>query len=188
MISDRFKAAFTSLVMQLTARYDYSGVHGYTVTAQNSDFTLELQPDDPSADPPLSAVPIKYDGPDRRATVQKGATCNVMYTNKDPSRPFAFGFDPGAYELIELGTDGRKIATVGSLVQSGGATCYANLTPIIPVALVTPSGPGTWASGVPGYFKIGFISSAGIPSPSDFTGSGKLTGVVITGCTKAKAK
>ncbi len=174
-LTDRFKAGIEAFVRRLMTRYDYSGVHGYTVVSQNSDFTLELKPDDPKNDPALSSVPIKYDSPSNRVTVEAGATCNVMYTNMDPSRYFAFGFDPGDYELIEMGTDGRKIATVGSLVQSGGALTYALLT-----------GPLTLTG--PNVVKIGFLSAASTPSPADFVGAGKLTGVVITGCTKGKAK
>jgi hypothetical protein len=119
-LTDRLKDGLEEFIRRLVCKYDYSGVHGYTVVSQNSDFTLELRPDDPDNDPTLSNVPIKYDSPSNRVTVKPGATCNVMYTNKDPSRYFAFGFDPGDYDLIEIGTDGFPFARQGDLCMTAG--------------------------------------------------------------------
>ena len=158
-LSDRLKVGLEEFVLRLVSKYDYSGVHGYTVVAQNSDFTLELKPDDPKADPALSNVPIKYDSPSNRVTVKAGATCNVMYTNKDPSRYFAFGFDPGDYELIEIGQDGFPFARQGDLTISGGLGVVATFVGGVlsggvpyPVVFGTVANP---TAGLPGYIMSG---------------------------------
>jgi hypothetical protein len=165
-LTDRFKASLEEFVLRLVCKYDYSGVHGYTVVAQNSDYTLELKPDDPNIDPPLSNVPIKYDSPSNRVTVKAGATCNVMYTNKDPSRYFAFGFDPGDYELVEIGTDGYPFARQGDLVQTAGTGGL-----IITLA-GAGAGAGTYTA------TIGTILNP----------IGGWPGYIMTGSTKGKCK
>jgi len=180
MISDRFKLFLQKFVGQVTAKYDYSGVHGYTVTAQNPDFTLELAPDDPSVDPPLSSVRIMYDSPAGRVTVKKGATCNVMFTNKDPARAFAFGFSPGDYTLYEIGTDGFPIARQGDLVLCGGVGAMMLLTPL--PGNVSPS----VLPGVP-YF-VSFGSPSFPPLPATPTEQGKLPGIILSGARGAKAR
>jgi hypothetical protein len=166
-LTDRFKSGLEEFVLRLVSKYDYSGVHGYTVVTQNGDFTLELKPDDPKTDPPLSNVPIKYDSPSNRVTVKAGATCNVMYTNKDPSRYFAFGFDPGDYELIEIGQDGFPFARQGDLVVCGGVGIVA-----------TFAGAGVLTAGTPLPVVFGTVANpiAGLP------------GYIMTGSSKGKCK
>lgn len=192
-LTDRLKSGLEEFVLRLVCKYDYSGVHGYTVVAQNGDFTLELKPDDPKTDPPLSNVPIKYDSPSNRVTVKAGATCNVMYTNKDPSRYFAFGFDPGDYELIEVGPDGRKVALQGSLVMSGGKTamCAFFNAAGLPMSLVEAPTTGAATIAYPGPFLIRFGSVLNPPdsiNPLNPLSSGRLSGFVASGATKAMAK
>jgi hypothetical protein len=192
-LTDRLKEGLEEFVLRLVSKYDYSGVHGYTVVSQNSDGTLELKPDDADHDPPLSSVPIKYDSPSNRVTVKSGATCNVMYTNKDPSRYFAFGFDPGDYELVELGPEGRKIATQGSIVMSGGKTAMVAFfsaagTPLSLVQTGT-GGPGTVP--IPGPFLVRFGSALNPPDPVDPLNplqSGRLSGFIVSAAKKAMAK
>jgi len=176
ILFDRFKASIAALIRELTAQYDYSGVHGYTVVSQNGDFTLELKPDDPEADPPLSGVVIKYDSPSNRVTVKAGVTCNVMFTNKDPSRPFAFGFDPGDYTLLEFGPDARKIARAGDLTLGGGIGCMALLTPL--PGNVSPS----VLPGIPYLVSFGTLTNP--PLPATAVLQGKLPGRILTGSNK----
>jgi hypothetical protein len=192
-LTDRLKSGIEEFVKRLTARYDYAGVHGYTVVAQNADFTLELKPDDPKIDPPLPKVPIKYDSPSNRVTVKAGATCNVMYTNKDPTRPFAFGFDPGEYELIEIGTDGQKIAQQGGLVLSGGKTAMVSFFSIegLPLSLVQTPTQGAATVSIPGPFFVRFGSTVVPPSaidPSGETGSTRLAGFIASGAKRGMVK
>jgi hypothetical protein len=146
IIPDRFKAAFTSFVKQLLSPYDYAGVHGYTVVSQNTDFTLELSPDDPDEDPPLSNVPIQYDNPAFTATIKPNAKCNVMYTNKDPSRYFCFGFTPGSIQLLQIGDVSltSKVVRDGDLIASGGVgqlIQFAQFPSMLPAVLCTPTTP-----------------------------------------------
>jgi hypothetical protein len=157
-LTDRLKEGLEEFVSRLVCKYDYSGVHGYTVVSQNSDGTLELKPDDPNEDPTLSSVPIKYDSPSNRVKVKSGATCNVMYTNKNPERYFAFGFDPGDYELVEIGPDGFPFARQGDLVCSGGVGCIVTLVGEGVGAGVYSCTFGTVANptaGLPGYIMTG---------------------------------
>ena len=164
--NDRSTEDLEYFINRRTAKYDYALVYSYIVVTQNSDKTLEVNPEDPSRTPTLSSVPIFYDNPATKVTVKKGAVCRVRFVNGDPRRPEAFGFQHGDYELLELGDDGFPLARQGDLVAIGGVGLVATFagagvltagTPL-PCVLGTVANPiGGW----PGYIQTGSSKNKG---------------------------
>jgi hypothetical protein len=176
MLFDRLKAGMVALIREVTARYDYAGLHGYSVEAQNGDGTLELTPDDPDFDPPLSSISIQYDTPAMTVTVSKGARCTVAYINKDPSRPVCFGFLPGAYEQLTIGEHARKLSRVGDLTLSGGVGSMLLLTPL--PGNVSPA----VTIGTP--YLVSFGTATFPPLPATPVLQGRLPGRILTGANR----
>jgi hypothetical protein len=158
-LTDRSKEDLEFFIDRRTAKYDYALVYSYIVVSQNSNGTIEVQPEDPSRTPPLSSVEIFYDNPATKVTLKKGAICRVRFVNGDPKRPEAFGFKHGDYTLLELGEGGFPLAVQGGVVSVGGVGLVATFagagvltagTPL-PCVLGTVTNPiGGW----PGYIMI----------------------------------
>jgi hypothetical protein len=165
-LSDRAKASLDEYVDRRASKYDYAGVFAYTVVTQNSDGSVDVEPEDPNLSPPLSGVEILYDNPATKITVSKGAQCRVHFVNKDPRRPEAFGFKRGSYKLLEFGDDGFPLARQGDLVAIGGVglviTCAGagvlTAGTALPCVLGTVANPiGGW----PGYIQTGASKTKG---------------------------
>ena len=171
-MTDRMKSALESFVRRITRRYDYAGAYAYTVVSQNTDGTLELQPDAAGKMPGLSHVPCAWGDPGTTATVSKGARCRVMFADQSPEKPFVLGWENGASIVVTHGGGTQPLARQGDLIQAGGPGLVVTLMPLYPI----PAPPGTIAPGTPITALISF--SATPPTPASAT---PLYGVVGSG-------
>ena len=182
-LSDRFKAALEAMVLRIAGKYDYAVPYACKVISQNSDGTLELQPDS-SALPGLSNVPVRYGAPGTTATVGAGARCFVVFENADPSKPVVAGWDLASpLIMLTLGGGNQPVSRVGDLVQSGGPGQACTITLALPA-------PGTPAGLPIGSFISGYISfGSPVPPPPDLSGlsAAPIFGVIVTGSTNVQS-
>lgn len=118
MMPDRLLAPFAALVRRLTARIDYLALYACRVVAQNTDLTLELQPDDARI-PSLSAVPIRHGLPGVTVRVAAGARVLLAFENGDPSKPVATLWDSASVEEIVFAGGTKKVAREDDEVSLG---------------------------------------------------------------------
>jgi hypothetical protein len=112
---------------------DYAAKWRCRVVAQNADRTLQLMPDEPRMrGQGLDKVKIRVGIPGIKINAQPGATCNLGFENRDPSKPYATDWEEDS-PLVSWDLTGAlgAIAGVGSLVD-----VYLPYTP-----LPTPGGP-----------------------------------------------
>lgn len=87
-LGDRLTAAIAAIVRHLTAHVDYHALYPAKVVSQNSDGTLELQPDG-DVMPGLSKVPIRLGLPGVTVKVKKDARVLVGFESGDSAAPVA---------------------------------------------------------------------------------------------------
>ena len=171
-MTDRMKGGLEAFVNRIVRRYDYSGAYAYTVVSQNTDGSLELQPDDVKKMPGLSHVPCTWGDPGTTATVSKGARCRVMFADQSPEKPFVLGWENGSSIKVTHGGGTQPLARQGDLVQSGGPGLMVTIIPTLPIA-------GTPTGILPLTPIVGMISFSTVPpTPASAT---PLYGVVGSG-------
>jgi hypothetical protein len=106
-LSDRAKSGLTAFIRRVVGldivgpRIDFLAWYPCKVVSQNSDGTLELQPDD-SRLPGYSKVPIRYGVPGITATVSNGARALLTFAGADPQKPIVVGWEGSGGVLVSL--------------------------------------------------------------------------------------
>lgn len=87
MSLDTLKESLAGFVRSVMSPVDYFALYGAKVIQQDSDLTLQLQPDDKRL-PGMTKVPMRLGIPNATAKVQPGARGLVGFADGDPSKPF----------------------------------------------------------------------------------------------------
>jgi len=157
--TDHPRAALDRYLAGQRRSIDYSREWPCKVITQNTDYTLQLLPDDAAMQAiGLDKVPIRYGIPGMRAKLKPGARCHLAFAGGDPKRPFAHNweFDEDTVEVIEFVAGGRNsgLARIGDSVKvfvdpgvpipvSGtvsGAPFVGVMTIVTPLAAVIETG------------------------------------------------
>jgi hypothetical protein len=128
------KSILNRFLRPLRTEIDYTKKYRCRVSAQNSDRTLQLVPDDPKMKGQgLDRVPIRVGLPGMKIFVESGARCNLGFENGDPSQPYATDWDEDC-PLLRWELNGAKgaIAGVGAVVET--------IFPYTPAPLPGPQG------------------------------------------------
>lgn len=134
-------AGLTANIQNQISHLDYFAQYVARVDAQNSDGTLELQPEDQRL-PGLSGVPIHYGIPGVSAKVFSGARVLVGFEAGNPARPIATVWESAS--LIELSFDGgtAAVARVGD-ATTGHTHSFTFVTPAQGMTYVGATGNAT---------------------------------------------
>lgn len=92
MISDRIKKHLEDFVKRLLEPVDYYAPYACKVVQQNSDGSVDLQPEDKRL-AQFKGVPIHYGTPDTSAKIQSSARVMLEFENGDRQKPFVSCFD-----------------------------------------------------------------------------------------------
>lgn len=111
-VLDRLKASLDAVVQLMQRRVDYFALYPAKVLANNSDGTLELQPDDVRL-PGLSRVPMRLGLPGVTVKVAPGSRVLLGFEAGSPSRPVATIWESSG--LLEV------TISAAAKVQLGGA-------------------------------------------------------------------
>jgi hypothetical protein len=84
---DRLKAVFTAIVRGAVPRLEYYKPYIARVVQQQSDGSLDIEPEDPKV-PPMGSVPLRHGIPGVSVTVQAGSTVVLWFSEGDPARSF----------------------------------------------------------------------------------------------------
>src|SRR5947199_10511851 len=107
---DRTLGAFKRIVAGIVGNWiqgphmDYLASYPATAVTQNSDGTLEIQPDD-SRLPSLSSVPIRYGVPGVSAQIANGGRVLLAFPGGHPAKPNATVREAGS--LVPLTVAGN---------------------------------------------------------------------------------
>lgn len=163
-ISDRAKAGLVAFIRSVVGgsiigpRVDYLAVYPCKVVAQNSDGTLELQPDDARL-PPYSNVPIRYGVPGVTATVPAGSRCLLTFAGADPQKRIVVGWEAGTVLGIVLAGGSNGVARNGDSVAATAqmstwmSQVAAGLNGLSPGS-VSPATPASFGSISAGSTKV----------------------------------
>lgn len=95
---------------------DHLAGYQCVVISQNSDGTLELQPDDPRL-PPYSKVPIRYGIPKVQAIVNQGSRVLLEFANGDRTLPIATVWEISNVSSLFFGDLGTNVTITGQNFQ-----------------------------------------------------------------------
>ena len=135
---DRLKVAINSYVRDLFPRVDFTTGYWATVVKQNSDGSLELQPDDPRF-AGWSGPPIRYGVPGMTAKVSPGARCLLEFAGADPQRPMVTAWEPGTILELDVTASAIKFGAGATEALVKGTT-YRTAEDTLLTALVTALG------------------------------------------------
>jgi hypothetical protein len=124
--------AIRTIIDKLTGHYRYHGLYPCTVQAQAADFTLDLLPDDPHmrGDGGLQGVKIRHGLPGFQVEVNTPSRVLLGFEGGDPRIPYAALFETGTVKRLILNDGVLPIASLGSLVTSGGPGMLVVLQPV----------------------------------------------------------
>ena len=114
MPDDRLTGALRGVVRAMLPRVDYLALYPAKVVSQNSDGTLELQPDDQRF-PGLSQVPIRYGIPGVKVTVAAGARVLLGFAGGDPQQPVAELWESATVTKLQISASAIEIGSDGTL-------------------------------------------------------------------------
>jgi hypothetical protein len=115
---DRLKQSLVTLIRRtlgasIIQKIDYLAAYQCKVITQNTDGTLELQPDDARL-PPYQKVSIRYGVPGVSALIANGARVLLEFAGGDPQKPIA--------TVWESASVTKLVATASAIDLGGGAT------------------------------------------------------------------
>ena len=178
---DRIKSAVTTLVRQLTAKYDYGVTYSAVVTSQNSDGTVNVKPDSESLQylPQVPNVKVVYDSPGTEVELEPGCNGVPVLCQSKPGKPAVLWLRRERFGLLNDQPWAQRVEG-----RKGWLRCAERRTDLLRSPYWTSHFDGSKCC------EIGFMSYKGVslPSPADFIGSGKLTGVVMSGLVKLRGK
>lgn len=113
------KSVLTRFLAPLRTELDYAAKWRCRVVTQNADRTLQLMPDEPRMrGQGLDKVKIRVGLPGMKINAQAGATCNLGFENRDPSKPYATDWEEDSPLVSWELTDAKgAIGGVGSVVE-----------------------------------------------------------------------
>ncbi len=114
---DALKRNMTGFIRNAVTPVDYFAFYSARVITQDSDLTLQLQPDD-SRLPGMAKVPIRLGIPNATAQVQAGSRGLVGFENGDPSKPFWGPWDTSTLTLLDIGGTGSQLVALSNLVKN----------------------------------------------------------------------
>jgi hypothetical protein len=149
---DSIKGPLADFVRALFPRYTYLGLYPAKVVAQNSDFTLELVPDESTLPGGVSNVPIENGlGPGVQVKVSAGARVLLGFRRGNPDEPFAALWESGT--MTELVVTAATKVTVNApqvLLGDGHAAPlrYGDAITLAPTGLTPLNAAGVPVTGV----------------------------------------
>lgn len=175
---DGLKQFILALVRAETTRIDFLAYYPAVVKAQNSDLSLELEPDDKRI-PAMSKVPIRFGIPAVTCKVNAGSRVLMGFAGGDPSKPVATTWEGSTimeFKQVVNGeiklesssvkltaTGAQPVGRQGDMVMVGGPTVMIAFgTPLPPPG---PPVPLVINTGVPVPFYFVDPVNGGIPSP-----------------------
>ena len=189
---DRLKAALAAFVRGVTSRLDYLALYPCRVLSQNTDGSLELQPEDGRL-PGLSKVPIRIGVPGVDVKVTPGAKVLLGFTGGDPRSPIAALFEKDSLKEIAL-TSATKVTITGGADVVLDASAKVTITAATNVDItastkVTISAPEVaLGAGAQPVARVGdqvIVSSVG--APSVLVPGTPMVGTIMAGSAQVKA-
>lgn len=122
--TDRAKSGLSKFIRKLLNAFivvsiDHLASYQCKVISQNSDGTLELQPDDNRL-PTYSKVPIRYGVPKISAQVNSGARILLEFASGNPQRPIATLWELDSVTSISFGALNVNLSITSQSLQSEG--------------------------------------------------------------------
>lgn len=123
---DRIIEPLNALIRAVMRGVDYHAWHPCKVMSQNSDFTLELKPDNAKI-PQQSKIPMRMGLPGMVGKVTSGR-CLLGWEGGDPQRPVASHFEVGTIDTLFFG---------GTSVTGSDVTAFVALADLVDARLST---------------------------------------------------
>lgn len=117
---DRVKGGLLRIIMGVVGRTDFHALYPSKVVTQNTDGTLELQPDSAKLKP-ISKVPIRLGLPGVTVKVAAGARVLLGFEQGDPSRPRALLWEADSMTELVI-TAATKVTVNAPDVRLGDGT------------------------------------------------------------------
>lgn len=122
---DRLKGGIEKIIRAVVGpRIDYLCPYSAVVVQQNSDKSLDIQPDDTRL-PGLQGIPIDYGVPGISADVNAGSRCLLQFVGGDPSKPRVTLWELNSISQITVTAPNIKWGSSSAAEQFVLGTAYA---------------------------------------------------------------
>lgn len=133
-VADRLWAGFVAVVLRITRRFDRTGSYAATVVQQNTDGTLDLQPED-ARRPSCQRVPYRT-LPGLTVQIPAGSRVAFTYEDGDPRRPLVTLWDPSTVPTATTLVSDAVTVTSSSIKL--GSAALTNLNGVLTGLSIDP--------------------------------------------------